>query len=73
MYGSHAMTSEYIIRQYIPLTLSESIAVLHHMGGKGFDSAQDNIATVFNQYNLATLLHLADMMATYIDERNTEE
>ena len=68
VYGSHEMTSEYIIRQFIPLTLDESISILHHMGGRNWDSVQDNIASVFTNYPLATLLHLADMMSTYIDE-----
>ena len=69
LYGSHEMTSEYIARQFIPLTLDESVAILHHMGGMHWDSAKDNISGVYGQYTLAVLLHLADMMATYVYER----
>lgn len=69
LYGSHEMTSEFIARQFIPLTIDESVAILHHMGGMHWDSAKDNISAVYGQYTLATLLHLADMMATYIFER----
>lgn len=68
IYGNHEMTSEFIARQFIPLSIEESVAILHHMGGRNWDSAQDNISAVFGQYPLATLLHLADMMASYIDE-----
>ena len=68
-YGSHEMTSEYIARQFIPLTLDESVAILHHMGGMHWDCAQDNIGEVFSQYQLAMLLHLADMMSVYVSER----
>jgi hypothetical protein len=68
-YGSHEMTSEFIARQFIPLTIDESVAILHHMGGRNWDSAQDNITDIFGQYQLAVLLHLADMMASYVDER----
>ena len=68
-YGNHETTSEYIVRQLIPLTIDESVAILHHMGGMAFDSAQNTIANIFGQYSLATLLHLADMLASYIDER----
>lgn len=68
-YGSHEMTSEFIVRQFIPLTIDESVAILHHMGGRNWDSAQDNITEIFGQYQLATLLHLADMLASYVDER----
>lgn len=72
IYGSHEMTSEFIIRQYIPLTLDESVAVLHHMGGRNWDSAQDNISATFTQYPLSVLLHLSDMLATYVDEGQDE-
>ena len=69
-YGSHEMTSEYIARQFIPLTIDESVAILHHMGGRNWDSAQDNITQIFGKYPLATLLHMADMLASYVDEGN---
>jgi hypothetical protein len=66
------MTSEYIARQFIPLTIDESVAILHHMGGRNWDSAQDNITQIFGKYPLATLLHMADMLASYVDEGNIE-
>ena len=69
VFGSHEMTSEYIARQFIPLTVTESVAILHHMGGMHYDSAQDNLGEVFNQYHLALMLHIADMISTYVDER----
>ena len=71
-YGSHEMASEFIVRQFIPLTLDESVAILHHMGGRNWDSAQDNITQIFGKYPLATMLHMADMLATYVDEGNVE-
>ena len=69
VFGSHEMTSEYIARQFVPLTVAESVAILHHMGGMHYDSAQDNLGEVFNQYHLALMLHIADMMSTYVTER----
>ena len=69
VYGSHEATSEYMIRQFIPLTLEESIAIIHHMGSMSWDSAKDNIGEVFNKYWLALLLYQADMMSSYINER----
>ena len=69
VYGSHEVTSEFIVRQFIPLTLDESVAILHHMGGRNWDSAQNDISTIFGQYPLATLLHISDMIASYVDER----
>ena len=70
VYGSHESTSEYIARQFIPLTLEESVAILHHMGSMSWDSAKDNIGEVFNKYWLALLLYEADMLSTYVDERH---
>lgn len=73
VYGSHECTSEFITRQYIPLTLDESVAILHHMGSMSWDSAKDNIGEVFNQYPLALMLYMADMMSSYIDEGTRNE
>ena len=69
IYGNHEATSDFIISQFIPMTIDERVAVLHHMGGKSWDSAQDDLTRVYGSYSLAVLLHLADMLATYIDER----
>ena len=69
LYGNHEQTSEFMVRTFIPLNLDESVAILHHMGGMAFDSAQDNIGRIFNEYQLALVLYLSDMQATYIDER----
>lgn len=70
IYGNHEQTSLFMISRYIPLTLEEEVAILHHMGGVGEDSNRSvQISEVFNRYPLALMLHLADMMSTFIDER----
>lgn len=69
IYGNHECTSVYMIGFYIPLKLEEEVAILHHHGAMSWDSAQDDIGAVYNRYSLACLLHVADMMAAYIDER----
>lgn len=70
IYGNHEETSEFMVRTFIPLTLAESIAILNHHGGMGFDSIKlkSPITNLYNKYPLACLLHLADMMSTYVDE-----
>lgn len=70
VYGSHEATSEYIIRHYVPLTVEESSAIIHHMGGMSWDSSKDNIGEIFNRYPLALLLYMADMMSSYVDEND---
>ena len=72
IFGNHEMNSEYIARQYIPLTQQESVAILHHMGSMSYDSAKDDISAVFNRYPLALLLWEADCISTYIDEHVEE-
>ena len=69
LYGSHEQTAEFIIRHYIPLTVEESVAILNHMGGMSYDSTKLELAPFYNEYPLLTLLHCADMISTYVDER----
>lgn len=73
IYGSHEQNSDFIIRHFIPLSIEEGTAILHHMGGMSWDSAKDNITEVYGKYTLAVLLHLADMLATYVDEKEQHE
>lgn len=65
IFGNHEETSEYMARSFIPLTVEESVAILNHMGGKSFDSAQTDLSVVYGKYNLACLLHVADTLATF--------
>lgn len=69
IFGNHEETSEFMIRTFLPLTIEESVAILHHHGGKGFDSSQTDMSVIFNKYTLATLLHLADMASTFVLEK----
>ena len=73
LFGNHEQTSEYMIRTFVPLTYVESVAILHHHGGMGADCAKDNISAIYNRYPLAALLHMADMLSTYIDESINEQ
>lgn len=67
-YG-HGEKSVYIINGFIRLTREEAIAINWHMGG--FDLRVKSgfpLSEVFSKYKLALLLHIADNMATYLDE-----
>ena len=70
IYASHGVNSEYMVGRFIPLRLEESVAIIHHMGGKeaGAPVMDSTITEVFNTYPLAILLHTADMLATFLDE-----
>lgn len=73
IYGSHEETSEFMVRCYIPLKIEESIAILHHHSGMSNDSTVKNISDFYIRYPIAHLLHLADMLATYLDEESQNE
>lgn len=69
IYGNHETNSEFMVHAFIPLTVEQSVAILNHHGGVAFDSSQVDVSPIYNKYNLAVLLHLADMLACYVDEK----
>lgn len=68
-FGNHEMNALYMTQSFIPLSVEEASAILHHMGSMSFDSAKDDISVIFGKYPLALLLYEADMISTYIDEK----
>lgn len=68
LYSTHGANSEYMVGRFIPLTLEESIAIINHMGYSEVNVQQSSLSEIYNRYSLAVLLHLADMLATFIDE-----
>lgn len=73
IYGNHESTSEYMIRQFIPLTYIESIAIMHHHAGMSFDSAKDNIGAIWSTYPLSLFLYIADSQAAFLNENNEQQ
>jgi len=69
IFGSHEQNSEYIASKFFDLTTEESVAILNHHGGLGFDSSKADVSPIYNKYTLACLLHLADMIACYVTEK----
>jgi len=67
----HGAKSQYILRSFVNLSREESVAIISHMGG--FDSTVKGgeyaIGNALEKYTLALLLHVADLKATNIDER----
>lgn len=64
VYGNHESTCEFIARQFIQLSIAESAAILHHMGGLAYDSSPVQLMPIYQKYNLALLLHMADFVAS---------
>lgn len=72
-YG-HGEKSVFLIERFMRLKTSEALAIRWHMGG--FDDAAKGgsyaVSTAFDHCSLAVKLHLADMEATYLDEKRGE-
>lgn len=69
--GHHGHNSEYMIGYFIPLNLEESAAIINHMSDSMEEYRPYDMTPIFNKYKLATLLHTADFIATFIIERNS--
>ena len=69
-YG-HGEKSVYILSAFIKLTREEALAINWHMGE--YDARVQNgssmLSDVFYKYPTCFLLHLADLSATYLDEK----
>ena len=68
--GEHGFNSMIIANRYIPMTYEETLAILHHHFITESGKPLMDITPIYNKYPLCTLLHIADMSATYIIENN---
>ncbi len=71
-YG-HGEKSVFLIERFMRLKPAEAMAIRWHMGG--FDetarSGGFSISLAFDKYPLAVQLHMADLEATYLNEKGT--
>ena len=66
--STHCVNSALIISRFIKMTEEETISIMNHHGG--FDNTDNRDLTfVYNRYSLCVLLHMSDMISTYIIER----
>ncbi len=71
-YG-HGEKSVYMISGFMKLTREEALAINWHMGCFDPRSANSNVlADVFYRYPIVYLFHIADYMASYLDEKVEE-
>ena len=66
----HGEKSVYIINGYLRLTREEALAINWHMGGfdKRVIAGDYSMSKSYYKYPICTLTHIADIMATYLDE-----
>lgn len=71
----HGEKSVYIIQKFMKLTDEEAMAINWHMGA--FDNrtigGSQSMNQAFQKYPLTVLTHLADTMATYLDENSKNQ
>lgn len=70
-YG-HGEKSVFIISRIMRLTVEEAIAIRFHMGAFAQQPGDYSMSDAFNKCPLAVLTHLADMQATYLDEKEDD-
>ena len=69
-YG-HGEKSVYIISGFMKLTREEAFAIRYHMG-PWQDGEKQNAGRAFDLFPLALLTHMADMLATHMDEKEAQ-
>ena len=69
VFGTHAQNSLMLVGRFIPLDIEESCAIVNHHCNTNDSNVLYDQSAILEKYPLATLLHLADMVSTFIDER----
>jgi len=70
----HGEKSVFLIERFMRLKTTEAIAIRWHMGGFDDNSRVGgyNVANAFGKYPLAVKLHLCDLEASYLLEKQSE-
>lgn len=66
--GTHEENSVLLLSRFIPLNHDETVAILNHHMNTGNGNTNIDQSQICNKYPLAVLLHMADFIATYIEE-----
>ena len=71
-YG-HGEKSVFLIERFVRLKPAEATAIRWHMGGFDYAARGGNfsISVAYDKYPIAVKLHLADLEATYLREKET--
>ena len=66
--GEHGFNSYYLTSRFIDLSSAEAFAIVNHHMGAGEPRMPADISEIYDRYPLASMLHIADLLATYISE-----
>lgn len=67
--GTHEVNSMFLVGKYIPLTLEENLAIMHHQAVPSEGQPIRDMSAILNKYPLITLVQMADYISTFIQER----
>lgn len=69
VFSEHGVCSYLLANKYVHLKEEEVVAIInHHMDLDKSGYVRTDISEIYNRYPLASLLHIADTLATYINE-----
>ena len=69
VYSEHGVCSFLIANKWVHLKEDEIVAIInHHMDLDKSGYPRTDISEIYNRYPLASLLHVADTLATYLNE-----
>lgn len=73
-YG-HGEKSVFMAERFMRLTTEEAMAIRWHMGfsDNDFKGGGFSVGNAFEKYPLALMLHIADLQATYLDEKKEDK
>ena len=66
--GEHGFNSYFQLSGFVKLSPAESFAIVNHHMGAGEPRMPADISEIYDRYPLASMLHIADLLATYISE-----
>lgn len=65
---NHEINSYIILSRYVPLSEEELIAICNHHCGMDNNFVNKDLSYILDKYPLATLLHMADFVSTFLTE-----
>lgn len=68
VYSEHGVCSFIIVNKFVRLNADEIAAIVNHHMGMDTGNIRPDISEIYDRYPLASLLHTADLLSTYIDE-----
>lgn len=69
MVGNHEENSAFMINTFIPLTVEEWCAIMHHHASLGTDSSKQNPIEYWTKFPLSLYLHQADCISAFTNEQ----